>query len=183
MNRISLVLIVLLLLQTGCLHNQQNSDHSKKSLITDQNKSLKEWNQIEIEQASGEHGKLFLGMTFNELYSLDLYNSDFQITSTVELDDGKTAIWTPVLLMLFNTDGILYRITVNGEISTPIGIKNGDSVDLLENHLGKSDTTYKSESSRVEEYNLRDSYFYADISEETIILWSISNNKYDNQSD
>jgi hypothetical protein len=183
MYKIYLVLTVLLLLLTGCTRNQQSSDDNMSSSIVEQNKSLKEWNQIEIEQASGERGKLFLGMTLKELYSLDLYNSDFQITSTVEIDDGETAIWTPILVMLFNTDGILHRMTINGEIPTPIGIKNGDSIDVLENHLGKSDTTYKSESSRVEEYNLMDSYFYAEISEETIVLWSISRNKYENQLD
>lgn len=181
MNKIFLILTVLLLLFTGCTSNQKSSDDNKNSSIVKQNKSLKEWNQIEIEQASGDRGKLYLGMTLNELYSLDLYNSDFQITSTVELDDGETAIWTTILVMLFNTNGILYRMTVNGEIPTPIGIKNGDSIDLLESHLGKSDTTYKSESSRVEEYNLVDSYFYVDISEESIVLWSISKNKYENQ--
>jgi hypothetical protein len=173
MIRNILFLLALILLLSGCSNSQEKG--IKESSVANHNKSLIGWKQIEIVQANGEKGYFHLGMTLNELNSLDLYNTDFEITETDELDDGQTAIWTPILMLMFDKEGVLYRITVNGNLPTPVGLKNGDSKEILDNLLGKSDATY---DSTIEEYYLRDSYFYADVRDGTIVLWGVSNYKY-----
>ncbi|WP_239616815.1 hypothetical protein [Cohnella mopanensis] len=192
MKRMIGILIMTLFIITGCSNIQNSSielsndvgidndsDELLRSSIVEDNKSLIDWKHIVIKQADGQSGMFYLGMTLNDLNSLDLYNTDNEITETIELEDGQTAVWTPILCLVFNKEGILYKITVNGDLPTPIGLKNGDSIDLLESLLGKSDNTYIFASSNVEEYNVGDFYFYANINEETVSLWGISSYKYD----
>jgi hypothetical protein len=184
--------LIFLFFLTGCSHTpnsapQQIGDSSinnhhveiTNSSDSEQAQRIVDWEHIVIEQANGKSGMLYLGMTLNDIYALDLYNSDYQITEIIEAEEGVTVIWTPTLCLVFDSEGILYRITVNGELAAPVGLKNGDSIDLLDNLLGKSDTTYDTGSSTVEEYNLGDFYFYADISEGKVSIWGISIFKYD----
>lgn len=186
-----------LILFTGCTNIQSSTsvrvDNTGKrnesielttSSVEEEDKLVIDRKYIVNEQPDGERGMFYLGMTLKELYSLDLYNTDYQITSTIVIEDnnawdyGHKVIWTPNLCLSVDKEGKLYRITVNGDLSTKLGLKNGDSINVLENLYGKSDAKYKFEWGNIEEYNLGDCYFYVDVNEETINLWGISKYRY-----
>jgi len=128
----------------------------------------------------------FLGMKYEDLMKLDLYNTENQITSTNEITDDKNSwdyghrvVWTSRLCCIFDNADTVYRITVNGDIPTSLGLKNGDTVESLEKLYGKSNNQYKFDWGEVLEYTIGNCFFYVSIDKNKIALWGISKYKYD----
>lgn len=138
------------------------------------------------EQSGGEKGLFYLGMTYKELSSLDLYNTEYQITSTQEMNEdnkawnyGHKVVWTPKLSCLFDRDENLYQITVNGDLPTVKGLKNGDTTDVLDKLYGTSDKRYDFDWGYVLEYRIGDHFFFVSVKEGVINLWGVSKYRYD----
>lgn len=131
-------------------------------------------------------GVFHLGMKFEDLMKLDLYNTDYQITETTQVTDdvnawdyGNNVIWTPLTCCFFDKENTLYRITVNGDIPTSFGIKIGDSVEKVKTLFGKCDKQYKYDWGKVLEYNMGDYFVFVSVQQNQISLWGISEYKYD----
>ncbi|MDR1786816.1 MAG: hypothetical protein LBR23_10210 [Spirochaetaceae bacterium] len=67
-----------------------------------------------LTSAVTENRPYYLGMTFDELMEMDLYNTPFQITAQYPVeggpDAGGRAVWMSETCLLFNASGILYSI-------------------------------------------------------------------------
>ena len=205
MKRVILPLIILLIFLCACSKTQQTqsqmmveiSDKQNgvvatiNSTETDINNTLLSASNIIVnEQSSGEKGMFYLGMSFENLNLLDLYNTDYEITSMNVIEENKDdwdyghkVIWTPKLCLLFDTTESLYRITVNGDLPTRLELKNGDSITVLEKLYGKSYNRYDFDWGYVLEYNMGDHYFYVSVNEDIINLWGISKYKYNYNGD
>lgn len=137
---------------------------------------------IEIELSNGEPGVYYLGMTFDEVFSLDTADTDFRITQIIEFEEGEYVTWTPSSTMLFDKDKALFRIQINGDFPSKIGLKNGDPSEWIAKKLGISDKTHFIEFSQViEEYDLGDHYLYFISRDGSIILWGVSMYPYDSE--
>lgn len=199
MKKYIVLLFMLSMFLCGCSKIQQSpleivdiSDKQNEAVETT-NSTVVEINDDSVsaskvivnEQSSGEKGMFYLGMLFEDLNSLDLYNTDYEITSMNVIEENKDdwdyghkIIWTPKLCFLFDTTETLYRITVNGDLTTGLGLKNGDPISILEKLYGKSHNRYDYDWGYVLEYNMGDHYFYVSVNEDIITLWGVSKYKY-----
>lgn len=191
MKRVSVWILYFIILITICgfsFSKQQSIvkiEYNSASISPLDNRSTKKLNNNGNKQINSVD-IFYLGMKYEDLMNLDLYNTENQITSTNEINDDKNSwdyghkvVWTPRLCCVFDKTKTLYRITVNGDIPTSLGIKNGDTVDLLEKLYGKSNNEYKFEWGEVLEYCMDNYFFYVSIHDNTIALWGISKYKYD----
>lgn len=192
-----LIIFIVSLLVAGCSSNQAipaistNQNEIVKPTInetTTNNDNTVDSEKIIInEQSSGDKDMFYLGMTFKKMNSLDLYNTEYEITEINVFDENKNdweyghkIVWTPEFCCLFDTTEVAYRITVNGDIPTALGLRNGDSVDKLEKLYGKNNTKYNLDGGNALEYKLGDKFFYVNISDDnTVSLWGVSKYKYD----
>lgn len=187
MKRHFILLLILLVFLYGCTKIQQNTFEKVENSDTINRSNETSFEKVIVnEQSLGQKGMFYLGMTYNELTLLDLYNTDYQISNMIVIEDNRNAwdykhkvIWTPILCCVFDEAEILYRITVNGELPTTLGLKNGDSIAVLEKLYGKSNKKYDTEVGYILEYKLDDHYFYVNIDEESIKLWGVSKYRYD----
>jgi hypothetical protein len=66
-------------------------------------------------QDDGPPAPYYLGMTFDELAEMDLYNTPFQITAQYDIEDGPEAggraVWMSGTCLLFDSGGILRSIS------------------------------------------------------------------------
>lgn len=129
-------------------------------------------------------GDFHLGMKYADLIKLDLYNTDNEITENTEINNDKNAwdygnkvVWTQSLCCLFDKDDAIYKITVNGDIPTSLGLKVGDTTDTVERLYGKYDYQYKYDWGKVFEYNMDNYYFDVSIQDNKVFTWGISKYK------
>ncbi|MTI47668.1 MAG: hypothetical protein FH761_07485 [Firmicutes bacterium] len=195
-----LFLLVLMFILSGCSKAQESrkekvntpreqnklSDQTNSAAVEKNSNSLSNSEIIINEQSFEDKGMFYLGMTLEDLYSLDLYNTDYQITSTIIIEENKnswdyghTVIWTQNFSLLFDTNEILYRITVNGDLETILGLKVSDSKKVLKKLYGKNKSRYNFDWGYVLEYNMKNNYFFVSIQDNKITQWGISKYKYD----
>jgi hypothetical protein len=131
-------------------------------------------------------GVFYLGMNYEDLLELNLYNTDDEITEITKINEeenswdyGNKVIWTQNLCCLFDKDDTIYKITVNGNIPTSLGLKVGDTTHIVDTLYGTCDYQYENDWGKVYEY-IMDSY-YIDISilDNEVSNWSISKYKND----
>jgi hypothetical protein len=161
--------------------NQQNDQPISETKNNDNSKL------IFNEQNNGAKSIFNLGMSSQDVIS-NLEKLNMEITSQDEITDNKNGwdyghkvIWTEKLCFVFDKNDKLYGITVNGDIPTRLGLKNGDTLNNLEKLYGKSNKQYKFDWGTVLEYNIGGQYFYVSIQsyEDKVTLWGISKFKYD----
>jgi hypothetical protein len=137
-------------------------------------------------QGNVKIGVFYVGMTYEEVLSMDLYNTDIQITSNYlieeNIDDwdyGHRVIWTQKLCCVFDETGKIYSITVNGDIPTDQCLKNGDSIDTVRDIYGKESCSYAFDWGEVLEYTFDDYYLSVSIQNNKVSLWRVSKYKYE----
>lgn len=129
-------------------------------------------------------GVFYPGMKYADLMKLDLYNTDNEITENIVINDDKNAwdygnkvVWTQDLCCLFDKNEAIYKITVNGDIPTSLGLKVGDTTDTVERLYGKYDYQYEYDWGKVLEYKVDSYYFDISIQDNKVFTWGISKYK------
>ena len=193
------ILILMITLFIGCSRNSQESITStankpklqvnsipNEPTVTDSTNSLTNNSGIIIdERDDGRKSMLYLGMTIQDAIT-NLNKMDMEITAQKKIDDSKSdwdyghkVIWTEKLCCVFDQNDTLYRITVNGDIPTVLGLEKGDSLNNLEKLYGKSNNQYKFDWGTVFEYIIGSYYFNVSVQNDAIMLWEVSKYKYD----
>jgi hypothetical protein len=125
-------------------------------------------------------GVFQLGMKYAKIQSLDLYNTENQITCTTNVDDkkawnyGAKVIWTQKVCCIFERNNTIYRITVNGNFPTPSGLKNGNSLNDLKKLYGLSKKKYICKGATVYEYKQNNYFMDVFVRNNKVTLWSVS---------
>lgn len=164
--------ISILISLNGCTYNQHKSiNEGSKELNNSQQTKYK----IDV---------FYIGMKYGDLMNLDLYNTDDEITESTVIKEDKNAwdygnkvIWTQKLCCLFDKDNTIYKITVNGDIPTSLGLKVGDTTENVEKLYGKYDCQYEDGCGKVLEYYINNCYLDIYIQDNQVFLWSISKYK------
>jgi hypothetical protein len=181
---------ILMLLFVGCntvekqpansIPTTKNVDISTTSKGTDSYNS-----QIIINEKSMEKTSTFTFDMSKEEVVTKLDKMKVKIINEIEIttskDDpqwGNKQLWTEGLSFSFDKNNRLYDINIHGDLATSLGLKNGDSVEKIEELYGTDYRKNKTNTGFVYEYVIDKYYFRVLFETEEVTGWGISKYKF-----